>query len=207
MTVLSLLAFLGLANAKTIDFYVAPIKVQDYTREKEIEHEIDDQLAFTISSAYSRAFKVIDGGFHSTATKTFDEIRVFNDETIGYYYDCDYKKDPLKCAFENGHYFVETIVSIDDNELIVRVTMYDYKLQVVSSGYSIENIEVYWINQQEITHVKQTASDGSTTEMTSYPLEKLPLKWEIPHKLLYKHIRKATISMWGGVEIRLQKIP
>ena len=44
--------FLGLAQAETLDFYVAPIRVYDRTQKKEIESEIDHEFAFTLSSAY-----------------------------------------------------------------------------------------------------------------------------------------------------------
>ena len=58
MIVTSLLMMLGLAQAKEIDFYVAPIEVHNKTRHKEIGQEIDKQLSFVLSSAYSRSFKV-----------------------------------------------------------------------------------------------------------------------------------------------------
>jgi hypothetical protein len=31
----------------------------------------------------------------------------------------------------------------------------------------------------------------------------MPLKWEIPHHLLEKHIREAAAEMWLGAKIRL----
>lgn len=202
MIALSLLAFLGLAQAETIDFYVAPTIVENHTRNKEIEQDIDDQLAFAISSSYKESFKVIKGGIHMTARQAFDEIRVFNDQTIKYYSDCDYQKQPMKCSFGNN-YYVETVVTVDDNQLVVRMTIYDPSLQVVSSGYSTEDMIVNWIKQQEVTNIKQTAQDGTVTDLTHYGLEKHPLKWEIPHHLLEKHIREATMGCWLSIKIRM----
>ena len=58
MIVSSLLSLLlGTAEAKEIDFYVAPIVVHNRTEKKDIEQVIDKQLAFVISSGYSRTFK------------------------------------------------------------------------------------------------------------------------------------------------------
>lgn len=202
MIALSLLSFLGLAQAETIDFYVAPTIVENHTRNKEIEQDIDVQLAFAIASSYKESFKVIKNNRHMSAREAFDEIRVFNNETIKYYSDCDYEKEPMKCSFGNN-YYVETVVTVDDNQLIVRMTMYDPSLQVVSNGYSTEDMIVNWIKQQEVTYIQQTAQDGTKTDLTHYGLERLPLKWEIPHHLLEKHIRQATVGCWLGIKIRI----
>lgn len=200
----SLLFLLGLASAETLDFYVAPIRVLDRTQEKAIEQVIDGEFAFTLSSAYSTSFKVRnDRGTYSPVLMEFEDVRVYNNKTIKYYYDCDYRIDPMRCSFENGHFFVETVITVDDNQLTVRMTMYDPELQVVNSGLSTEEMQVNWIKQQEVTNVQNTARDGSKTEVTHFGLEKLPLKWEIPHHLLEKHIREAAAELWLGAKIRL----
>ena len=200
----SLLALLGLAQAETLDFYVAPIRVWDRTENQHIEQVIDQEFAFTLSSAYSTSFKVRnERGTYSPVLMEFEDVRVFNKKTIGYYYECNYTRDPMRCAFDNGHFFVETIVTVDDNQLTVRMTMYDPQLQVVNSGLSTEEMTVNWIKQQEVTNVQSTARDGTKTEMTHYGLERMPLKWEIPHHLLEKHIREAASELWLGAKIRL----
>jgi hypothetical protein len=204
MIVSSLLALLGLASAETLDFYVAPIRVVNRTEKKEIEQVIDNEMAFTLSSAYSESFKVTNSrGTYSPVMMEMDDVRVYSNKTIKYYYKCDYRLDPMKCSYQNKHFFVETIVTIDDNQLTVRMTMYDPALQVVNSGLSTAEMEVNWIKQQEVTNVQSTARDGTKTEMTHYGLERMPLKWEIPHHLLEKHIREAAAEMWLGAKIRL----
>lgn len=200
----SLLFLLSLASAETLDFYVAPIRVLDRTQQKVIEQVIDGEFAFTLSSAYSTSFKVRnERGTYTPVLMEYDDVLVYNNKTIKYYYDCDYRLNPMKCSFDNGHFFVETVVTVDDNQLTVRMTMYDPQLQVVNSGLSTEEMEVNWIKQQEVTNVQNTARDGSKTEVTHYGLEKHPLKWEIPHHLLEKHIREAAAEMWLGAKIRL----
>lgn len=204
MIVSSLLFLLGLASADTLDFYVAPIRVLDRTESKAIEQVIDGEFAFTLSSAYSESFKVRNSrGTYSPVLMEFEDVRVFNNKTIKYYYDCDYRLNAMKCSFDNNHFFVETVIIVDDNQLTVRMTMYDPQLQVVNSGLSTEEMQVNWIKQQEVTNVQNTARDGSKTEVTHYGLEKLPLKWEIPHHLLEKHIREAASELWLGAKIRL----
>jgi len=200
----SLSLLLGLAQADTLDFYVAPIRVHNRTEKQDIEQVIDEEMAFTLSSAYSTSFKVLNNrGTYSPVLMEYEDVRVYNKKTIQYYYKCNYVLDPMKCAFENGHYFIETIVTVDDNQLTVRMTMYDPQLQVVNSGLSTEEMTVNWIKQQEVTNVQTTQRDGTKTNMTHYGLERMPLKWEIPHHLLEKHIREAASEMWLGAKIRL----
>lgn len=200
----SILLMLGLASADTLDFYVAPIKVLNRTETKVIEQVIDQEFAFTLSSAYSESFKVRnERGTYSPVLMEFEDVRVFNKKTIKYHYKCNYVLDAMKCAYDNKHFFVETVVTVDDNQLTVRMTMYDPQLQVVNSGLSTEEMEVNWIKQQEVTNVQTTARDGTKTDMTHYGLERMPLKHEIPHHLLEKHIREAASEMWLGAKIRL----
>lgn len=197
--------FLGLAQAETLDFYVAPIRVYDRTQTKQIESEIDHEFAFTLSSAYSTSFKVSnDRGTYSPVLMVYDDVLVYNNKTIRYYHgSCDYRLDPMKCAHENGQFFIETIVTVDDNQLTVRMTMYDPQLQVVNSSLSTEEMVVNWIKQQEVTNIQTTQRDGTKTDLTHYGLEKHPLKWEIPHHLLEKHIREAATELWLGAKITL----
>jgi len=203
ITLLSL--FLGLAEAQTLDFYVAPVRVYDRTQTKQIESEIDQEFAFTLSSAYSTSFKVSnDRGTYSPVLMQFEDVLVYNRKTIKYYYDnCNYTLEPMKCAYKNGQFFVETIVTVDDNQLTVRMTMYDPQLQVVNSSISTEEMVVNWIKQQEVTNIETTQRDGTKTNLTHHGLEKHPLKWEIPHHLLEKHIREAASELWLGAKIRL----
>lgn len=204
MIATSLALLLGVAQAKNIDFYVAPIRVHNRTEFKNIEDVIDEQLAFVISSGYSRTFKVTnERGAFVPGPMEFDSIRVFNKKTIGYYHKCNYILDPLKCTMQNEHYYVETIVTVDDNQLTVRMTMYGPDLQVVNSSIATEEMQVNWIKQQEVTNIQTTQRDGTKTNLTHHGLERHPLKWEIPHHLLYKHIREAASELWLGTRIRL----
>ena len=53
-----LTTLLGLAYAQSINFYVAPIEVDNKTRYQRIEQEIDKQLAFVNSAGNSRTPKI-----------------------------------------------------------------------------------------------------------------------------------------------------
>ena len=92
-------------------------------------------------------------------------------------------------------------MTVDDHQLTVRMTMYDSDLQVVNSSISHEDMVINWIKQQEVTNIQQQNRDGSVTNVTHHGLERLPLKWEIPHFLLAKHIHEAASELWLGTKI------
>jgi len=81
------------------------------------------------------------------------------------------------------------------------MTKYDPNLQVINSSKSHEDMVITWIKQQEVTNIQQQGRDGSTTNVTHKGLEKLPLKWEVPHFLLAKHIQEAASELWIGTKI------
>tara|TARA_R100000388_G_C7219136_1_gene147862 strand:+ start:433 stop:1041 length:609 start_codon:yes stop_codon:yes gene_type:complete len=197
-----LASLFGLAFAQTINFYVAPIEVDNKTRYKQIEQEIDKQLAFVNSAGYSKTPKIKnERGVYSPMGLTDIDINLYNDKTIAYISSCDFVQQPLRCSRQEDFYFVETIVTVDDHQLTVRMTMYDPNLQVVNSSISHEDMVITWIKQQEVTNIQQQNRDGSTTNVTHKGLEKLPLKWEVPHFLLAKHIQEAASELWIGAKI------
>ena len=121
--------------SRDIEFFVAPIKVHDYTSEDiNIETVIDKDAAFTYLGSYIRNIKVSNGrGGYEPASLTGNEVKVYNERTIKYAWeDCNYKRDPLECSVKNSHYYLETIVTVDDNQLVVKATLYDPEAQVLS---------------------------------------------------------------------------
>lgn len=199
-----LASLFSLAYAETLNFYVAPIEVDNKTQYQEIEKEIDVQLAFVNSAGYSKTPKIKnERGTYSPMSLSPHDINLYNDKTIAFINDCNFIKEPMRCSRQENFYFVETIVTVDDHQLTVRMTMYDPDLQVVNSSISHEDMVINWIKQQEVTNIQQQGRDGSTTTVTNYGLEKLPLKWEIPHFLLAKHIQEAASELWIGTKIDL----
>lgn len=197
-----LASLLGLAYAQTLSFYVAPIQVDNKTRYQQIEQEIDEQLAFVNSTGYSMTPKIKnERGTYSPMSLSEHNIKLYNDKTIAFLSRCNFKDQPMSCARQENFYFIETIVTVDDHQLTVRMTMYDPELQVVNSSISHEDMVITWIKQQEVTNIQQQGRDGSTTNVTHTGLEKLPLKWEIPHFLLAKHIQEAASELWIGTKI------
>jgi len=197
--------------SRDIEFYVAPIKVHDYTSENiVIEATVDKDAAFTYMGSYIRNIKISTGrGGHAPASITGHDVKVYNERTIKYAWeDCNYKRDPLGCSIKNSHYYLETIVTVDDNQLVVKATLYDSDAQVVLSSSRTDDKIVRWIKQQEIT-VRQEQQQGGLlggsgqTTTIHKPKEELPLKWEIPHTLTNKMIQQLILGTSASIKLDL----
>jgi len=212
---------------KDIEVYVAPIDVRVFTVTETIEAAIDDQAAFAYSSMFAHNAKISTGrGSYEPVTLNHDKIKVYSERTIKYAWDdCDYKKDPLACSIYNSHYYLETYVTIDDNELIVKALLYDADAQIISSGTVRDRKIIRWIKQQEIQQQQtiysqqnqspQRNCSGSSctttpvnrpmnTVTTNKPKEEMPLKWVIPHKLLDRHISQALKLLWVSARLEIE---
>ena len=135
-----------------IEVYVGPIEVIVSTDVENIEAEIDPTQAFAYSSRYWHNAKVKnERGAYEPVKMHHDRIFVYSEETIEYAWEnCDYKLKPLKCSMQNGHYYLETTVHVDDNELVVRAILFDPYAQVIAMGSSTNRKIIKWIKQQEI---------------------------------------------------------
>jgi len=59
---------------------------------------------------------------------------------------------------------------------------------------------VNWIKQQEITVIESEGKGGKQT-LTHYGKEELPLKWEIPYKLVQHDVHQTIKGLWTGVKL------
>ena len=59
---------------------------------------------------------------------------------------------------------------------------------------------IRWIRQQEVTVIQQQGLMGSQT-IVNKPKEEMPLKWEIPHRLLSNLVYQTSMGVWTGVKI------
>jgi len=195
--------------SKDIEFFVAPIKVYDYTSEDiTIEAVIDKDSAFTYFGSYIKNIKIDNGrGGYEPASITGHTVKVYNERTIKYVWeDCNYRRDPLTCTVQHSQYYLETIVTVDDNQLVVKATLYDPDAQVVLSSSRTDDKIVRWIRQQEITirqEQQQGGLLGGSGQATTIhkPKEELPLKWEIPHTLTNKMVQQLILGTAAGLRL------
>ena len=207
---------------KNYEVYIAPVQYHIY--DDSIEATLPYESVFMHSSTHSRLSKVPNGSIYEPVTM-HGGMKVYNEDTISYIWDqCDYKKDYRKCAFTNDHYYLETHVTVDENELTVSMSLFNSSLQVIGSSIVSDKKVVKWIKQQEVTSQttvipngqqsvgncdKADASCQSITQPNqptvitniSTPKEEMPLKWEIPHKLMSGMIYQASIMLWTGTKL------
>tara|TARA_A100001015_G_C15029584_1_gene732450 strand:+ start:2617 stop:3360 length:744 start_codon:yes stop_codon:yes gene_type:complete len=218
---------------RNFEVYVADVVFKNEA--PEIEAVIGDHSIFRYASAHSKLAKIQSGpSSYEPLTLRHEDFKVYDKNTIEYVWEnCNYVRNSKKCTFQNNHYLLETYITIDVNQLIVEMLLYDSNLQVVASGSRTSNLKVNWIKQQSSTVTvnesglvpqqqvgQQICPPGSTNCQpvpgfnqtlgnyrsdltTSVPKEEMPLRWEIPHKLLDSHLRQASLGLWTGVKINL----
>ena len=217
------------------EVYVAPIVVKNEA--PHIEAVIGDNTVFRFTAMHKHNAKIQCHKGHRAYEPiglNHEGFKVYDQSTIEYAWDdCDYKKDARKCSYQHNHYLLETYVTVDENQLVVEMLLFDPDMQVIATGSRTSNLKVTWIKQQEITtNVNESGimpnqqvtsgancdlqsgtcpSPGVTQNSGNYrrevqvnkPKEELPIRWEIPHMLLDSHIRQASLGLWTGVKIKL----
>ena len=189
---------------RDIQVYVADIKVINQTSETYVETVIDTKASYTYTGQFWKTAKVPAGVNSWQPIELGDRnLMVYDDRTIDLAWDnCNYRRTPLRCSVQNDHYFVETIIHVDDNQLVVKATIYDSNGQIVNSSRRVDNKIIKWIKQQEVTMIQQQGMTGSQT-MVNKPKEELPLRWEIPHTLTDGLLRQTMMGLWVGVKLKL----
>tara|TARA_B100000427_G_C15481356_1_gene583147 strand:- start:432 stop:1166 length:735 start_codon:yes stop_codon:yes gene_type:complete len=204
---------------KDFEVYVAP--VQYHIHDDSIEAKIPYDSVFMYANRFSHMAKVKSGAIYEPVTM-HGGIKVYNKDTISYVWeDCDYNRDYRKCSFRNDHYYLETHITVDENEISVSMSLYDSDLQIVGSSIRTNQKVINWIKQQEevinnssssnpvganstcVDNSCNTVPINNTTQDNTIikKKEELPLKWEMPPKLLNKMIHQASLGLWAGVKI------
>ncbi len=184
---------------KDLELYVAPITMD--IRSTEVETVINDQASFRYASTYWRNAKFKnERGIYEPVTMHTD-IKVYNIDTIEYVWDnCNYKRDPKKCAYLNNHMLLETHITVDDHQIVVNMMLFSSDLTVLSAATYTSQSTIRWIRQQEQTVITQSGLMGNQT-IVHTPKEELPLKWLIPTNLMEKHISQTAMRIFTGVRL------
>jgi hypothetical protein len=206
---------------RELELYVSPIQIRNEATE--IEAVIGEYSVFGFASMHSRHALAWNGqGGYAPVKLVFPKgFMVYNEDTIDYAWgdNCNYRLNAKKCSYQNNHYLLETHVTVDKHQVVVEMFLYNPELQIVARGEKTSNLKTTWVKQQEVntdTTVypqQQQQMDCSVvpcitqnqqpsqTIAISKPKEELPLKWEIPHKLLNSHVEQASLSLWIGAKI------
>jgi len=198
MIVISLLFAITTATAASIDVYVSPISFVNRASNETITVSHESDAPFYYSSLFARSAKVSNG---TGGYEPVEKARVYGRDTIKYAFSgCDYRRDALGCSIKNEHYYVETIATYNNDQMIFRSILFSPKGTIVNTSSRTDEMVVNWIKQQEITIVESEGRGGKQT-MTHYGKEELPLKWEIPYKLVQYDVHQTMKGLWTGIKL------
>tara|TARA_R110002126_G_scaffold53549_1_gene145347 strand:- start:10058 stop:10702 length:645 start_codon:yes stop_codon:yes gene_type:complete len=179
--------------------YVAPVRY--HIHDESIEAVLPYSSVFLSASTHSRLSEVHTGVFYETVLM-HGGTKVYSQETISYVQKdkCNYRRDHRLCAVANNHFFLETHVTVDENELTVSMSLFNSDMQIINSSVVSDKKVVRWIRQQEVIVQKSEGMMGSSTTIHK-PKEELPLKWEIPHNLMSNMVQQCSLILWTGVKL------
>ena len=203
--------------SRDFELYVAPVKFHVY--DSSIEVVLPHNIVHIHASNHAQRSIVKEPNYGSyEPISSHGGFKVYNSETIKYAWEnCNYDKDHRKCAWQNSHYFLETDITVDKNELTVTMSLYNSEMQIVGSSVTTNKKIVRWIKQQsrtiqrrrvpnQVNTIGGNCSGNSCTpnrggsyieeSVVHQPKEEKPLKIEIPHALSEKLIEKGSLSLW-----------
>ena len=180
----------------SLTVYVAPIKVINST--PNVQATISDYSVIGYASTHWKSAKVKVDGSIKQIQDVYQNIYFYDLSTIKYSMpECNYKRDPKGCSYKNGHYLLLPIIEVHEYQVIVRMILYNQELQIAGTGIKTSKKIINYIKQQELTVIQEQSMMGSRT-IIHKPKEELPLKWEIPYKLLDYHMHQASLGLWMG---------
>ena len=199
---------------KEIEVYVAPTKVVNKT---EIPYQLDETSVFGHTADDVKWIQ--QKGLYGYET-TDEPVSVYNIDTIKYTWpDCDYSVKPRECAFKNGHYILESYITFDKQQVVVRLILYDERLVPVAQSTATNTRVVKITPREKVTRQVGSAPSGvqrqcGPTSCSTQPIrgavstyaqttkEDLePSVVIIEPRLLDKDIKQASMRLWTSVRI------
>ena len=90
---------------------------------------------------------------------------IYNDDTIKYAYDdCDFKKDPHGCAFENSLWIMRTSVSVDAERASINIMIFDETAAMIGQGTFTRFKKTRIIQRQKVTQSQAPGRIGSVSK-------------------------------------------
>ena len=179
-----------------LEVYISTPKIVNVSAET--EGTLSSKSVYAYNSTYWKDGKIINerGTWDRLGQKT--TVKVYDKDTIEYAYrNCNYLLDAKKCANQNNHMLVETIITIDDHETVVQMLLFNPDMTLASTSTISDRGQINYIKQQE-TRITMTRG---RIDMRVMPEQK-PLKWVIPAHLLEGYVGQAAHGLWLGVKIQ-----
>ena len=179
-----------------IEVYISSPKIKNYT--EDVEGIIGEKVVYGYNSYHWKGAKVINSRGTYDPIASHSIVKVYDKDTIKYAWDnCNYLLDAKKCANQNNHYLVETVITIDEHETHVQMMLYNPDMTLLSVSNITDRGEINYIKQQEI----RMSMTSSRMDIRIMPEQK-PLKWVIPAHLLNRYVEQASKGLWLGVKIK-----
>jgi len=145
---------------------------------------------------------------------------VYNSETIGITYDCDWKRNSFKCAQDHGVWVLRTTIVQNKDKASINVMLFDESAAMIGQGSisrekKVKIIEKQKTIQQQMPAQTMTATncpDGTNTcttipvtqqGQTTNQIEDLePTVIEIAPILLDRDVGQAMIHMYDSILVK-----
>ena len=143
---------------------------------------------------------------------------VYNDETIRFNYpDCEFKKDPFKCANENGIWVMKVTFTQDAERASVNVMLFDENATMIGQGTYAKFKRTRVIQRKKVTQQQVPGSPGSISKCNkadgscatipfqgngqtiSQSEDLVPVIIDIPPTITDRDIGQAIIMMYDSV--------
>ena len=108
-----------------------------------VEAVVAKKTIFTYAARHAKGAKIKNerGSAYERVTINYD-IKVYDEDTIEYVWDnCNYKREPKKCSYQNNHMLLETIITVDDHQIVINMILYSSDLTVLGSSLKMQVIE------------------------------------------------------------------
>lgn len=187
---------IAIEGHKQLEVFISTPKIINVSAET--EGTLSSKSVYTYNSRYWRDGKVINerGTWDKLGEKSI--VKVYDKDTIEYAYrNCNYLLDAMKCANQNNHMLIQTVITIDDHETVIHMMLFNPDMTLLSSSTVSDRGQIEYIKQQE---TRITMTQGRI-DMRVMPEQK-PLKWIIPVHLLEIYISQAAKGLWLGVKIQ-----
>jgi hypothetical protein len=199
---------------KDIEIYVAPTKVLNKT---EIPYQLDETSVF--GHTVDDVAWIQKKGLYGYETID-DDVFVYNLDTIKFsWQDCDYNEKPRECAYQNGHYILESYITFDKQQAVVRLILFDENLVPVAQATQ-SNSRVVKITKREKTTRQVGSAPGGVqrscgpTSCSTRPIRGASSTYAqtikedlepsiviIEPRLLDRDIKQASMRLWTSVRI------
>lgn len=176
--------------------------------------DIDTSADYSAMLSYATIFKEyakIDNGYGGYEPVSLNnKLNLYGLVNVNRFYKgCDYKSNGFMCSVKNYHYYIKSVAYVDQNELEVRIELYDKFGVLLQAATKRTYRKEIFIKQVDASKTEERGISvgptglGASTRTTEHlEKESLPLKYSINHKLLNKHIQEAFMYLWLATKFK-----